>query len=449
MEKIYNKPLLIVQEALTPILDYLENRDQSLSAIEAAIASDDSKRYSQPTIAETVAVIPIHGSLSYEKTWMGAMCGMSSYQQILEDVEMVIDQGAKTIVLDQHSGGGEAYGCFETANAIRSRANDAGVRIIAYVDGTSASASYALSSIADEIISNPASSIGSVGVLINLLDQSDAMKKAGYAQIFITSAKSKVPYDKEGKFKQEFLDKLQVDVDTLHLEFLEHVASYRPMTTSEINNLEAQVFNAKEAMSLGLIDKIMTHDQFAEYLATLEDNTPKMPISFFNKPTKASATVINEEEAMQLAELQAQYTELTAKLESSVGSVTKLESDLMEALADVDEKDAELSAALSELNTIKAEKAQAASDAKKLKLSAVVGDVQAGELFADLSVLPDAAFDKIVASYKLANIQAEVSLGNEIGVTAEAEVPEAITQEQFLEKRLQAKKAALKAKQSK
>lgn len=440
MEKIYNKPLLIVQEALTPILDYLENRDDSLSAAEAAIVSDESNRYSQAGIAETVGFIPIHGSLSYEKTWLGALCGMTSYQQLLEDVEMLIDQGAKTIVLDQNSGGGECYGCFETARAIRKRADAAGIRIIAYVDGMSASASYALSAIADEVVSNPSSSTGSIGVLVRLLDQSEAMKKAGYSQIFITSAKSKVPYDKDGKFKQEFLDELQADVDDLHQEFLSHVSEYRGMSTDDINALEAKVFNAKEALSIGLIDKIMTHDEFAEYLATLEDNTPKMPLSFFKTTAKASATAINEEEAMQLAELQTQYNELSAKLQASVDSVTKLESDLMEAMATVDEKDAELSAALSELENIKAEKAQAALDAKKAKLSAVAGDSVVEELFDTYAQLPDAAFDKIVASYELANKQQEAVLGKEVGVTAEAEAPTPITQEQYLEQRLRAQK---------
>lgn len=453
MEKIYNKPLLIVQEALEPILDYLENRNESLSAAEAAIISDNSSRYSQAGIAETVGFIPIHGSLSYEKTWMAALCQLSSYQQILEDVEMLIDQGAKTIVLDQDSGGGECYGCFETARAIRDRADANGVRIIAYIDGMSASASYALSAIADEVISNPSATSGSIGVLIRLLDQSEAMKKAGYSQVFITSAKSKVPFDKDGKFKQEFLDDLQEDVNELHAEFLSHVSTYRPMTVDQIDALEAKVFNAKEALSLGLIDKIMTHDQFAEYLAKIEDNTPKMPISnLFTRNTKAKADVeqpnaalaATQQEELEMAD-KALLDDMQAKLDALQA---QFDSDIAEAVAALDEKDAELNAALKELAdakealaAIEADKAQAALDAKKAKLEAVVGTEMAGDLFPALSALDDAAFDKVVASYGAANKKFEQSpLAQEVGYTADG-TASAEQKESALARRLKAKAA--------
>jgi ClpP class serine protease len=438
-EKINNKPLLITEDALTPILSYLENRT------EAAISNEDTKRRNAPSIAERTAMIPVSGSLSYEKTWLGAMCGMTSYQQLVEDVEEMLDLGAKTIVLDVDSGGGEAYGCFETAMSIKKRVSDAGAKLITYVDGMAASAAYALASVADEVIINPMAEAGSIGVLIRLIDSSEAMKKAGYKQIYITSAKSKVPFDADGGFKKEFLEDLQSRVDKLHTQFLDHVSMNRNISTESINNMQAKVFDAEKALQLGLVDKIMSHEDFFEYLADLEEKSSPMITNIFKPKAKASTeaiTTTEEDDAMKLAELQAQYEDVVAKLTASVDQVASLESQVLEALASVDEKDAELNAALSELNAIKQASLEAANADKMAKLAAVYGDDQAQEMFDALSALPEAAFDKIVSAKRLDNqTVAQSPMFQEVGVTGDAETKEPMTAEQILVARLQKQKA--------
>lgn len=442
-ERINNKPLLITEDALTPILDYLETRE------EAAIGNEDTKRRNAPSIAERTAIIPISGSLSYQKTWMGALCGMTSYQQLLEDVEEMIDLGAKTIVMDISSGGGEAYGAFSTATSIKKRTSEAGVKLLAYVDGMAASAAYALAAVADEIIINPMAEAGSIGVLVRLMDSSEAMKKAGYKPIFITSAESKVPFNAQGGFKKEFLEEIQERVDKLHMQFVEHVASYRNISPESVNDMQAKVFDADKALSLGLVDKVMEHEDFFEYLAQLEDVSTPMNVTNFLKPkAKATDSVVvasidEESEAMKLAELQAQYEELSAKLEASVDQIANMESSILQAQAAVEGKEAELQTALSELNEIKAAKAQELADAKLAKLAAVFGDDQATELFESMSALPDAAFDKIVDAQRKANVALTDSpMMKEVGVSVEAAVvQEPKTQQQLVAEKIQAKYA--------
>jgi signal peptide peptidase SppA len=445
-EKINNKPLLITEDSLIPILDYLENRK------EAAISGDTSERYNQPIIAENVAMIPVSGSLSYEKTWLGAMCGMTSYQQLLEDVEEVLSYGIKTIVLDVDSGGGEAYSCFSTAEAIRNRVDAAGATLITYIDGMSASAAYALTAVSDEVIINPMAQAGSIGVLIRLMDQSEALKQAGLKPIFITSADSKVPFDTEGSFKKEFLEELQESVDELHTQFVNHVASYRNITPESVNSMNAKVFSAKKAVELGLVDKIMTQDEFAAYLVDLEEKKKPMPLGFFSRNTKAKANVEQPEAALAAhtqEELEMADKALLEEMQAKLNALqAQFDTDIAEAVAALDEKDAELNAALQELAdakealaAIEAEKAQAAIDAKKAKLEAVVGTEMAGDLFPALSALDDAAFNKVVASYEAANKKFEQSpLAQEIGYEADG-TASATQKESALAKRLKAKQA--------
>jgi ClpP class serine protease len=376
---------------------------------------------------------------------------MTSYQQLLEDVEETLSYGIKTIVLDVNSGGGEAYMAFETANAIRKRIDAAGATLITYIDGMSASAAYALTAISDEVIINPMAQAGSIGVLIRLMDQSEYLKKEGLKPIFISSASSKVPFDAEGGFKKEFLEELQESVNELHTEFVNHVASYRDITPEAVNGMNAKVFNAKKAMQLGLVDKIMTQDEFAEYLADLEESKKPMPLSFFNRKAKAQAEV-----EQPTAALAAQHEEVEmadkALLEGMQAKLDALQAqfdaDIAEAVAALDEKDAELNSVLSQLEEAKkalaeveASKAQAALDAKKAKLVAAAGTVVAEDVFPALSVLDNEAFDKIVASYAQANKAFEQSpLAQEVGYTADGSA-DTIKQESALAKRLKAKQA--------
>jgi DNA repair exonuclease SbcCD ATPase subunit len=284
------------------------------------------------------------------------------------------------------------------------------------------------------------------------MDQSERMKQEGLKPIFISSASSKVPFDAEGGFKKEFLEELQESVNELHLEFVNHVASYRDITPEAVNGMNAKVFNAKKAMELGLVDKIMTQDEFAEYLADLEESKKPMPLSFFNRKAKAQAEV--EQPTAALAAKQQEEVEMADKalLEGMQAKLDALQAqfdaDIAEAVAALDEKDAELNSVLSQLEEAKkalaeveASKAQAALDAKKAKLVAAAGTVVAEDVFPALSVLDNEAFDKIVASYAQANKAFEQSpLAQEVGYTADGSA-DTIKQESALAKRLKAKQA--------
>ena len=433
-EKIYNKPLLITPDSLNAVLDYLEHRTDSITSkeVEASLVEMGVER-SEKMLTDTLAVIPITGSLSYEKTFLGALCGMTSYEGLIEDVSEALSMGLKTIVFRADSGGGEAYSLMSTAKTIRAMVDQAGAKIITYIDGMAASACYGLIAVSDEIIAHSDSQAGSIGVVIQLMNNSGKLEKEGYKRKFITSADSKVPFDDDGEFKAEWLADLKESVDTLHTKFVNHVAAYRPMSAEQVDSLQAKVFGSDKALSLGLIDKVMDHMEFQEYLEQISEEVkePNMSLfGLFKKNTKASADVsqimseqqqeaalaANPEENVDMAE-QALMQELQAKLDALH---IQYDADVVEALAALDEKDAELNAALKELADMKQAQAEQLLADKKAKLTAVVGTEQADSLFAHLSTLEDSAFNAVVYSYKTANAKFDKSeLASEVGVEAD------------------------------
>lgn len=265
----YDTPHLITTDSLDKLLTYLDTRNLGeLMKLDGEQEDDSEEEDGGEILDDFVAYIKVDGAITY-KPVMG-MCGEvrgCSYKGLLESVEDAIEEGAQCIVMDFSTPGGQATHAFEFAEEIRKLCTDNGVEMIAYVDEMACSAGYLLACICDEVIANPDAVVGSIGAVVALTDVSEAMKQAGIKRIFITSGTAKVPYDEDGAFKSDFIEKVQSEVDMLNTKFTNHVSKYTGLPTETISALNADSFNAEEALSIGLINSIQTQSEFAAYLA--------------------------------------------------------------------------------------------------------------------------------------------------------------------------------------
>lgn len=262
--ELYNTPHLISQAAFATITTYLDMRNTGMLAqIEKVSASLD-----QPEAVGKVGIINIHGSLTNKP--VESMCGATgtSYAGLLNQMSELIEVGCKTIVLDIDSGGGEAFNCFQTANAMRAMADNKGVYLISYVQSMAASAAYALAVCADEVVCHPQGQVGSVGVLVALLNNSKQLEMNGLSRTFVTAGANKIPFEADGSFREGFLEEIQTRVDDLYGQFCAHVASYTGLSVEEVQATEASVFSGPTALSMGMVNSVMTNEEFATYIAT-------------------------------------------------------------------------------------------------------------------------------------------------------------------------------------
>jgi ClpP class serine protease len=412
--EINNIPALITEDSLREIVSYLESRTEPSAGIK-----NDPSAQKQMTMTDTMAIIPISGALTYESTFMSALCGMTSYQGLISDVDKAARAGIKTFVFDADSGGGQAYAMMDTANRIRKRVNDVGGRIITYVDGTCASACFGLAAISDEIIAHPDSRTGSVGVVVKLVNDSVAQKEKGYKTSYITSAKSKVPFDSEGDFKEDFLADIQSQVDELHTEFASHVAGYRDMSLEDVNKTEAKVYSSKKALETGFIDKIMDHDTFFSYLETLNDEgNQSVPLNIFTNSKDKNLATIQEENEMTTE----QATALQAQLDASVVSQTALEAELASALATQAELSTKLGVATASLEQLNKKAESDKLESRKASLSEYLSVDAVEAVFSAFSQLDDASFKAVLSTYKSQALVEEQSEDfNEAGVSGDAD----------------------------
>lgn len=412
--KLLNTPHLITAQHFEVITEYLDSRNDENFSPKAVVEEGEGGRYAFDD-NEGVAIMNIDGPLSYKPvTVMGFDCGGANYQTMKRDFKYLVeDRGAKVIALNISSGGGEAYQCFDTARYMRNLADQNGVRIVSFVDGLAASAAYALACAGDEIIVANGSEVGSIGVLVRLMNDSKALEQKGYERTFITAGKEKIPFATDGSFRPEFLSEIQEKVDTLYTEFTGFVAERRNLSVESVIATEAKTFTPEKALALGLIDKVMTVEGFYEYLADLSasQNIPERKTSSLDPLANLNVTKLNEETLDM---------EKIAELETSLVEANSTIADYVTKLAAVELEKADLAAKLEEatkqIATLEGDIASKKVASRKATLMQFVAEEKAEALNASLADSSDAVFEAVVETLKAQHeVSKQSELMNELG----------------------------------
>ena len=428
---VFNKPQLITLDSLQPITDYLSNPERVANlkfekpTQEYALGLADfnsEQEYEAYRLSELginpqtmVGVLDISGTLMYRKGSMGADCTeLVSYESLKEQTANMIEAGVKQIVLNVDSNGGMAHALFSTANYISKLAKENGVRTVAYVDGNAYSAAYGLTVLADEIVAHPQASVGSVGVVVALYNDSKALDKAGIKRQFVFAGGNKIPFDNStGEFTDKFLSDLQKSVNRTYNMFVKHVASYRGISEQAVIDTQASVYDVEEALQLGLIDKVMELEDFElvyglktsnnnttgfnKYLEAVDDN-------FKQEGNMPKDKDITEAEMLSLEQVQEQLNLVIAEKEQLNTALVDVQASYEATKEQLEVMKVELAEVQQAKAQLESEKAQAELDARvaqrTAKLESALGadNEQVAKLLATTENLSDEQFDVIAQS---------------------------------------------------
>lgn len=431
--QVFNTPQLILADDLQNIAQYLVNRangmdyeveNKDVVVVDKEARTQLTEQEERERTWRKLGItndgkrgnLEVTGTLVAKAGEIDADCmELTSYESLYTTFAKQVSEGIEELVLHVDSGGGSAFTCFEMAREVKTLAVDNNVKIYAYVDGLSASAAYAWTSIADEIIARPDSEVGSVGVVVQLINNSKMLENIGITRQFVYHGDQKIPFTDTGEFSPQFISSIQKKVDKTGLEFNTFIALNRNMSVEDVIATQAEVFDSETALKVGFIDKIMTKSEFFNdylpnassnqnqtYFLKQEDNMADV------KELQAQLSAANEEKqqlADTLSGVQSQLAELTEAKESLSTELTSLK-EAKESL--VVEK-----AAL-EAEKLATEK-QARLDSRTAKLEAALGkdNEKVAELLTTTESLSDEQFEVIASSF---------------GVTQEAK------QDQFAEK---------------
>lgn len=205
--------------------------------------SGDSFRFTP----DKVAIIAIEGEILDAR---GTVEALHRYA----DNSMV-----KAIVMRINSPGGAIAPSQEIYEAIRRTRKESGKPIVASLDSVAASGGFYIAAACDEIVANPGSITGSIGVILQWMEVKDLLAWAKMKPETITSGAMKAtgsPYKALTEPEREYLQHI---VTQLHGQFVHAVAEGRKgkIAEADVARLaDGRIFTGQEAFALKLVDSL-------------------------------------------------------------------------------------------------------------------------------------------------------------------------------------------------
>lgn len=260
----YGTEWAILPAKLEQISELLELRSQGVTFTQEQI-KDRVGLFDTPTnrTQGQIAVLNLFGTISQRMNAMSQFSGGTSTEMFASAFqEAVNDTNVSAIVINIDSPGGSVPGVPELADLIyQSRGKK---RIVSVVNPMMASAALWIGVAAGEVVAIPsASDVGSIGVLTIHTDQTKADADAGITRTIIKSNEFKAegnPYEPLSDSAKTFISQR---IMKIHEEFVGAVAKFRGVTTArvEADFGNGRTLRAKEALQVGLIDRIATLEE--------------------------------------------------------------------------------------------------------------------------------------------------------------------------------------------
>ncbi|HET6718088.1 MAG TPA: S49 family peptidase, partial [Rhodocyclaceae bacterium] len=243
-----------------------------------------------------VAIVPLVGPVMRYANIFSRVSGATSLETLAQEFTAALDDPAVTaIVLNIDSPGGQANGIAEFASMVRAAKKP----VVAYVDGSAASAAYWVAAAAQKIVLAKTAEVGSIGAVVAI----DASKKATGVIEIVSSQSPKKRIDPS---TDDGRSQIQTRIDAFAQVFIEDVAAYRGVSVATVLEKFGQgdMRMGADAVALGMADEVSTLEDVIAALAGKPQTLPAQSKSTFAK----GAT------AMNIEELKAAHPDLCAAL---------------------------------------------------------------------------------------------------------------------------------------
>jgi protease-4 len=190
-----------------------------------------------------IAVIPILGVLT-------------DAQGVLEELERYKERAdVKAFVFRIDSPGGTVVAAQEIYSEIRKLRGKK--KTLSSMGNVAASGGYYVASATEEILANPGTITGSIGVISEYANVQDLLKKIGFKSTVLKSGRFKDVGSPLREMTAEEGVYLQGLLENIHHQFIRDVAQGRQKTVEEIEPLsDGRVFTGEQAKEIGLVDRL-------------------------------------------------------------------------------------------------------------------------------------------------------------------------------------------------
>ena len=162
----------------------------------------------------------------------------------------------KAVALAINSPGGSPVQAALIARRIRQLAEEKEIPIYAFCEDVAASGGYWLACAAEEIYADPASIVGSIGVISAGFGFVDLLQKVGVERRVHTSGDKKGMLDPFAAEKADDIERLRDIQEDIHEQFKDYVRDRRKAKLCADENVlfSGEFWTGKRGMELGLVD---------------------------------------------------------------------------------------------------------------------------------------------------------------------------------------------------
>jgi signal peptide peptidase SppA len=275
--RLYNCPLLVTQAKAAEIERVFRAHEEGRAALlSPAPEAVQRVELAAPGMVRTdagywrtaqgVALIPVIGTLVQRGDSLDAASGLVGYNRIAGQLQAALDDPrVDAIMLEIDSNGGEAAGVIDLAEKIRSAGTKKPVWTIA--NEQAFSAGYWLASAGTKLFVPQTGMVGSVGVVMLHVDQSQRDAKSGLVYTPIFAGARKVDFSSHAPLSDEAMAIAQEEVNRVYDLFVKSVADQRRIDEQAVRDTQAGLLNPEAAVKAGFVDGVQSFDETLTALA--------------------------------------------------------------------------------------------------------------------------------------------------------------------------------------
>lgn len=217
---------------------------------------------------EHVAVVTVNGVIAPDQD--------ASADLIVTGLTRAFEaENSKAVLLKINSPGGSPVQSNQVYNAIkRLRAEYPDKKVYAAITDVGASGAYYIASAADEIYADPASIVGSIGVIMAGFGLEEAADKLGVERRVLTAGNNKAIMDPFSPVRPADRKHMKAMLNEIHQQFITAVRNGRGDRLKEAENPEifsGLFWTGERAETMGLIDGLKSPGDVARDVVGLEE----------------------------------------------------------------------------------------------------------------------------------------------------------------------------------
>jgi signal peptide peptidase SppA len=203
----------------------------------------------------TIPVLRLHGAIMSGGTPLRPTLSLASTAALID--KAFADPDAPAVAISINSPGGSAVQSRLIYRRIRDLAAEKNKRVLVFVEDVAASGGYMIAAAGDEIIADPSSIIGSIGVVSASFGFQELLRKIGVERRVHTAGRNKAPLDPFRPEQEEDVRRLKELQLEVHETFIDLVRERRGARLADDPDLfTGQFWTGKKAVELGLVDQL-------------------------------------------------------------------------------------------------------------------------------------------------------------------------------------------------